>query len=105
MPGNRDPALDPVRHLHALFTRVQSGPDSPAFTFARGQFIQYSSFTTRLKSLLKKAGYDANLYSGHSFRRGGASFLHSCGGTALMIQASGDWSSQCFRIDADPDLI
>ena len=96
IPGNNDPAMDPVRHLHALFSSVTAGPDSPAFTFARGQFIKYTSFTSRLKILLSKAGLDPDLYSGHSFRRGGATFLHSCGGTALMIQASGDWSSQCF---------
>ena len=96
VPGNNDPALDPVRHLHALFNSVQASPDSPAFTYAPGQFIKYASFTSQLKKLLKKSGFSADLYSGHSFRRGGASFLHSCGGTALMIQASGDWSSQCF---------
>ena len=96
IPGNSDPALDPVRHLKALFSIVTVSQDSPAFTFAEGQFIKYSSFTSRLKILLKKAGLDPALYSGHSFRRGGATFLHLCGGTALMIQASGDWSSQCF---------
>jgi hypothetical protein len=96
IPGNNDPAMDPVRHLHSLFSSVTAGPDSPAFTFARGQFIKYTSFTSRLKTLLSKAGLDPDLYSGHSFRRGGATFLHSCGGTALMIQTSGDWSSQCF---------
>ena len=96
IPGNSDPAMDPVRHLHALFSSVTTSPDSPAFTYAQGQFIKYDNFTSQLKKLLKKAGYNADLYSGHSFRRGGATFLHSCGGTALMIQASGDWSSQCF---------
>ena len=96
IPGNNDPAMDPVRHIQALFSRVQTNPQSPAFTYAPGQFIKYTSFTSRLKELLKKAGVDPALYSGHSFRRGGATFLHSCGGTALMIQASGDWSSQCF---------
>ena len=96
VPGNSDPAMDPVRHLHALFSGVTASPDSPAFSHAQGQFINYASFTSRLKNLLKKSGYNPDLYSGHSFRRGGASFLHSCGGTALMIQASGDWSSQCF---------
>ena len=96
IPGNNDPAMDPVRHIQALFSRVQTNPESPAFTYAPGQFIKYTSFTSRLKELLKKAGVDPALYSGHSFRRGGATFLHSCGGTALMIQASGDWSSQCF---------
>ena len=96
IPGNTCPALDPVRHLSALFSAVNAGPSEPAFSYGKDTFISYSSFTTRLKSLLKKAGYNPDLYSGHSFRRGGATFLHSCGGTALMIQASGDWSSQCF---------
>ena len=96
IPGNHDHRLDPVRHLHALFSQVNVSDTSPAFSFGQGSFINYSTFTTRLKSLLTKAGYDAALYSGHSFRRGGATFLHSCGGTALMVQATGDWSSQCF---------
>ena len=96
IPGNNDPALDPVRHLQALFSSVDASQEAPAFSYNPTSFIQYSYFTTRLKSLLKKAGMDPALYSGHSFRRGGATFLHSCGGTALMIQASGDWLSQCF---------
>ena len=96
IPGNNCPALDPVRHLGALFSVVNAGPSDPAFSYGKDSYVSYSSFTSRLKSLLKKAGYDPDLYSGHSFRRGGATFLHSCGGTALMIQASGDWSSQCF---------
>jgi hypothetical protein len=96
VPGNSDPALDPVRHLDALFTRFAAHPEAAAFSYGPSSFINYSSFTTRLKNLLTKSGYNAKLYSGHSFRRGGASFLHACGGTALMVQASGDWSSQCF---------
>ena len=93
--GNNDHVLDPVRHLHDLFTKVKAAPDSPAFSLGSG-YITYSMFTRRLKSLLVKAGYSPNQYSGHSFRRGGATFLHTCGGSTLMIQASGDWSSNCF---------
>ena len=96
IPGNDDPALDPVRHLHALFASVITGDDDPAFSFSYRKFINYKSFTSRLKILLARSGYNPDLFSGHSFRRGGASFLQSCGGTALMIQSSGDWSSQCF---------
>jgi hypothetical protein len=96
IPGNQDPALDPVRHLAALFSSVNVANDAPAFSFGANNFITYNTFTTRLKTLLKKAGYDPALFSGHSFRRGGATFLHQCGGTALMIQACGDWTSQCF---------
>ena len=96
IPENDDPALDPVRHLSALFSSVNMTPDAPAFSFGSNKFITYSTFTSRLKTQLRKAGYNPDLFSGHSFRRGGATFLHQCGGTALMVQASGDWSSQCF---------
>ena len=96
IPGNNDPILDPVRHIQDLFSRVNVHSDSPAFSYSLKKHITYSSFTQRLKSLLIKAGYSAHSYSGHSFRRGGASFLHACGGTALQVQASGDWSSSCF---------
>ena len=96
IPGNSDPALDPVRHISELFARVGTNPDSPAFSFEKNKHISYEKFTQRLKTLLVKAVYQASSYSGHSFRRGGATFLHTCGGTALMVQASGDWSSSCF---------
>ena len=96
IPGNSDPILDPVRHIQNLLTRVNVSSDSPAFSFSPTGHVTYSKFTQRLKCLLVKAGYQADSYSGHSFRRGGASFLHSCGGTALQVQASGDWTSNCF---------
>ena len=96
IPGNSDPALDPVRHLHAAMMQNDGGPDSPAFSFAPGKFINYTKFTLRLKELLRMSGLNPDLYSGHSFRRAGATFLHECGGTALMVQSTGGWQSQCF---------
>ena len=70
--ANSDPALDPFRHLQSLFSRVQASPSCPAFSYAPGKYVTYNSFTTRLKAILTKAGYPASQYSGHSFRRGGA---------------------------------
>ena len=96
VPGNKDPALDLVRHLKVLYDKVDSQPDDPAFSFNKNSFISYTYFTARLKDLLQKAGFDAALFSGHSFRRGGATFLHNSGGTTLMVQACGDWGSNCF---------
>ena len=96
IPGNSDNALDPVRHLSELFRRVEVPQSAPAFSYNPTKFIKYSTFTSRLKILLVKAGFPASQYSGHSFRRGGASFLHACGASALMVQAAGDWSSSCF---------
>lgn len=96
IPGNSDEALDPVRHLQALHQRVKSDGDAPAFSFGPGKFITHNSFTTRLKKLLTQAGYAPSLYSGHSFRRGGATLLYRLGASILQIQMSGDWASQCF---------
>lgn len=96
IPGNDDPALDPVRHLAALFDRVTVASHKPAFSYSANRRVTYFTFTTSLKQLLRQIGLNQDLFSGHSFRRGGATFLHNCGGTALMVQACGDWSSLCF---------
>ena len=96
IPKNSDPALDLYTHLKLLFSKVKAGPESPALSFSSTQYINHRSFTERLKKLILKAGLDPSLYSGHSFRRGGASYLYSIGGTTLMVQVLGDWSSQIF---------
>ena len=96
IPSNNNPALDLYRHLVKLFDLVKVPGTSPAFSFTSTSFVTYKVFTDRLKVLLTKAGLSPSLYSGHSFRRGGASFLHGCGGSILQIKAAGDWSSDCF---------
>ena len=96
IPSNSDPALDLYRHLCNLFTKVNASPERPAFSFSNKHFVSYSSFTSRLKSLLLSAGVDPAKYSGHSFRRGGATYLHSLGASPLEIQASGDWQTMVF---------
>ena len=92
-------ALDPIFHLDLLFSRTEAPPNSPAFTYKlRNQlkFVTYKTFTTRLKSLLSKSGFSPEKYSGHSLRRGGATFLYSCGASILQIQSCGDWQSSVF---------
>ena len=64
--------------------------------FSKSSFISYRSFTSKLKGLLAKSGLDPSLFSGHSFRRGGASHLYGIGGNTLMVQVLGDWRSQIF---------
>ena len=96
IPRNDDPALDLYRHVKLLYSRVKAGDDSPALSFSTKSFITHQSFTTKLKQWLSKAGLDPSLFSGHSFRRGGASYLYSIGGSTLMVQVMGDWRSQVF---------
>ena len=96
IPANEDPALDLFRHLKQLFSTVNVPDSAPAFSYDKNSFINHKSYTVKLKQLLKKAGLDPESYSGHSFRRGGASYLYSIGGTTLMVQVLGDWASQVF---------
>ena len=96
IPRNSDPALDLYTHLKSLFSRVKTDPEAPALSYSSTQYINHRSFTEKLKSLIKRAGLDPALYSGHSFRRGGASYLYRIGGTTLMVQVLGEWSSQIF---------
>ena len=96
IPANDDPALDLFRHLKHLFSIVDVPEDAPAFSYSKSRFIDHKSYTVKLKHLLSKAGLDPASFSGHSFRRGGASYLYSIGGTTLMVQFLGDWASQVF---------
>ena len=96
IPKNEDPALDLFTHLKSLLSQVDAAEDAPLLSYSKKQFIGHRVFTIRLKKLLEKAGFDPSLYSGHSFRRGGASFLYSIGGSTLMVQVLGDWASQVF---------
>ena len=92
-------ALDPVFHLNLLFSRTAAPGDSPAFSYRKNgrlTSVCYRTFTARLKSLLSSSGLQPEKYSGHSLRRGGATFLHACGASHLQIQACGDWASQVF---------
>ena len=92
-------ALDPVHHLDLLFSRTQADKNSPAFSYrsaGRLRCVSYKTFTAKLKSLLFRAGFSPERFSGHSLRRGGATFLHACGASALQIQACGDWQSSVF---------
>ena len=96
VPRNDDPALDLHRHLSELFRRVNISPESPAFSFGKSSFVTYTTFTSMLRKWLGQAGLNPEDFTGHSFRRGSATFLHRCGGTILQIRASGDWATDVF---------
>ena len=96
IPRNEDPALDLYSFVELLYSRVSADEESPVMSHSTTSFITHRTFTTKLKSWLTQAGLDPALFSGHSFRRGGASYLYSIGGTTLMVQVMGDWRSQVF---------
>jgi hypothetical protein len=72
---------------------------------ASGEQINWSRATAKthfvgyIRLLLERAGYDGKLYSGHSFRSGGAIDLwasHRC--RARTIQLFGRWKSDAYRL-------
>ena len=92
-------ALDPVYHYTKLVTENVVSDISPAFSYieaGRLKCVTYRSFTVYLKALLVKIGLEPSRWSGHSFRRGGASLLYRLGFDPITIQAAGDWSSDTF---------
>jgi hypothetical protein len=41
------------------------------------------------------------MFSGHNFRRGGATFAHRMGVSPLLIKLMGDWSSDAYMTYID----
>ena len=92
-------AVDPVIHYSKLVAENPVPDNYPAFSFLENgvtKCVTYNSFTRHLKNLLVKIGLNPDSWSGHSFRRGGASLLYRLGIDPLTIQACGDWSSDTY---------
>jgi hypothetical protein len=58
--------------------------------------LTHDMFVSALKYCLREIGVDPSRYSGHSFRRGGATFAHRLGVDPLLIKHMGDWRSDAY---------
>ena len=97
IPGS---PLCPVSALELMFSRVPAPQDSPAFIMPCASLrpsLTHHSFVAYLRTFLCTIGINPSHYSGHSFRRGGCSFGHSCGIPPDLLQIHGDWRSDAFR--------
>ena len=59
--------------------------------------LTHATFVNHLRHCLTKLGVDPSKYSGHSFRRGGASFALQCGVPTEWIKLQGDWASDAYE--------
>ncbi|MEW8544996.1 MAG: hypothetical protein AB2693_15840, partial [Candidatus Thiodiazotropha sp.] len=66
--------------------------------------LTYKQFTAKLNSCLSASGIHASKYSGHSFRRGGATFALQCGLPVNLIKLQGDWSSDAVDRYLEPSF-
>ena len=65
--------------------------------------LTHSVFVGSLKHCLVQIGVDPGGYSGHSFRRGGATYAHRLGIDPLLIKRMGDWLSDAYMVYVDPN--
>ena len=68
----------------------------PLFSFKVGKVVHWwthSTFVDRLRQILALSGFEPSSYSGHSFRRGGATLGFKLGLSIVEIKQRGDWRS------------
>lgn len=70
-------------------------PDAPLFNLAGGNFHRDRVSAFLAKALLA-AGYQPSAFSGHSLRRGAATWASACGLTDEAIMILGRWSSNAY---------
>ena len=100
IPILRIPAsnLCPVAAFERLLKVAPAPPSAPAFTFKSSPLSCVTSyrFVRVLRDSLHKAGYPSLKFSGHSFRRGGATCAFRAGVPGELIQLHGDWQSDAY---------
>ena len=71
---------------------------------ATGVPLTHKEFTDKPRTALAACGLPANSYSGHSLRRGGASYALECGLPVDLINLQGDWNSNAYERYLHPSL-
>ena len=100
LPRLRGHPLCPVEALLRTFL-ISRGvpPNAPAFCFLEGHTLHHltpAKFIHLLKSKLAFLGYNPQDYSGHSFRRGAATWALQNGLPGETIKILGDWRSTAY---------
>lgn len=92
--------LDPVAAYQRMVTGSPAPPEAPAFGFNTIEGYKPITHPYLVKSTKQYAaaiGLDPAEVSGHSYRRGGATFAFAAGVPDALIQQQGLWASLCYR--------
>ena len=97
LPWHQTKLLCPARTLIRSLA-VAECQEECAYVFSYrdgGRLVRmtYALFTSMLRRVLIALGLPLQSYSGHSFRRGGATYALNCGIAPETIKAQGDWKS------------
>ena len=96
-----DSILCPVDAYHKHLSLTPSYSGVPAFVFVQDGAIKSLTkdiFITCFRNMARSARIeDAALFTGHSFRRGGATWAFQAGLPGELIQICGDWASDAYK--------
>ena len=93
IPGS---PLCPVSVLKALLNK-KGKPHYPLFGRKNRVVFTYCQFQTRMRQLLKEAGYNQMAFSSHSMHRGSVCFAHRVGVPEGLIKIHGGWLSDAYH--------
>lgn len=101
LPWNREnrdlcPVSTLLRSLQSNGCRQATDKLFTFVSWGRKHEMSHSIFDFMLKRVLKAVGLSSEQYSGHSFRRGGATHALYAGIPAEVIRAQGDWKSLAY---------
>ena len=80
---------------------IPASDDSPAFVLRKHSRlvpVTYPQFLSKLRYIINKSGRVSELYSSHSFRRGGATFVFRSHTPSELIQSHGDWENDAYKV-------
>ena len=94
-----DDCICPVYWTIYMLSLIPASPRHPLFCYYKGRrltYLTYPRLTQWLKAWVSLAGEDSNLYSSHSLRRGGCTFLFESNIPAQTIKLVGQWASDAY---------
>ena len=93
--------LCPVLAYSQASSWVKAGKYDPAFIFhlkGKSRWLTKSVFIRTFRSVLRAGGVDDSAsFTGHSFRRGGATWAFQSGVPGELIQICGNWVSDSYK--------
>ena len=93
--------LCPVQAFARFLSILPTCDHIPAFVFAEDGEIKWLTkdiFVRAFRSMASIAGiHNPSLFTGHSFRRGGATWAFRAGVPGELIQICGDWASEAYK--------
>ena len=103
LPKIHNSILCPAQTLRNYLQMVPAPSNFPVFlikdkTLVFLQPLLSSHFARVAKTLVSMLNLDTELYSPHSFRRGGATFAFQAGAHPLFIKCLEEWSSDAYLI-------